>query len=120
MTGSSEGWRTMSILDFVSQEELDDLDEDPQIAFMTFVGYAQKRLAEQRAALNPQDEVQWHEREELAPQREFQSELDHYIAQLVIDRSIRAKRDSVAILPDTKDRIRTMCAAFANASITQI
>lgn len=55
----------MSILNFVSQEELDDLDEDPQIAFMTFVGHAQKRLAEQRAALDPQDEVQWQEREEL-------------------------------------------------------
>lgn len=54
--------------------------------------------------------------------REFQSELDHYIAQLVIDRSIRAKRDSVAILPDTKERIRTYVHALRgcveNANIT--
>lgn len=38
--------------------------------------------------------------------REFQADLDHYLTQLVIDNSLRAKRDSVTILPKSKDRIR--------------
>lgn len=52
----------MTILNFVSQDELDDLDDDPRIAFMTLVNHAQRSLAEQTKRLDPQDE--W-EREEL-------------------------------------------------------
>ncbi|MGB6327102.1 MAG: hypothetical protein WBG11_15365 [Methylocella sp.] len=38
--------------------------------------------------------------------RQFKGDLDRYITQLVIDNSIRAKQDSVAILPNARDRIR--------------
>jgi len=37
----------MTILNFVSQNELDDLDDDPRIAFMTLVNHAQWSLTEQ-------------------------------------------------------------------------
>jgi vacuolar-type H+-ATPase subunit I/STV1 len=39
--------------------------------------------------------------------RQFQADLDHYITQLTLDNSIRRKRDSVAILPNSKDKIRS-------------
>jgi hypothetical protein len=131
----------MTVLDFVSQDELDDLDEDPRIAFMAFVNHAQRRLAQQTETLDPQDEAQWEQREELrhsfmniviaaakrfeiepfasmqvprlsdykknVDHRQFKADVDHYITQLVLDNSIRAKRDSVAILPNSKDRIRS-------------
>src|SRR5438105_4543268 len=57
------GLRAMTILNFVSQDELDDLDDDPHIAFMTLVNHAQRRLAEQIKGLDPQDE--WEQRDEL-------------------------------------------------------
>jgi hypothetical protein len=121
--------QAMTILNSVSQDELDDLDDDPRIAFMTLVNHAQRRLAEQIKGLDPQDE--WEQRVELrhsfmnvviaaakrfeiepfvsmeitrlsdfkqnVDYRQFKADLDHYITQLVIDNSIRAKQDSVAI-----------------------
>jgi hypothetical protein len=129
--------QAMTILNFVSQDELDDLDDDPRIAFMMLVNHAQRSLSEQTKGLTEED---WQQREELrhsfmnvviaaakrieiepfvsmevprfsdfkenVDYRQFKADLDHYITQLVIDNSIRAKRDSVAILPDSKDRIR--------------
>jgi hypothetical protein len=158
---ADDGWlagsrQAMSILNFVSQDELDDLDEDPRIAFSTLVAHAQRRLSERTAALDPRDEGEWEEREELrhsfmnvviaaakrfgiepfastevprlsdfkrsVDYREFRADLDHYVTQLVIDTSVRAKHDSVAILPDTKERIRTYVRALREciekASIT--
>jgi hypothetical protein len=130
----------MTILNFVTQDELDDLDEDPRIAFMTLANLAQRSLAEQIKKLDPQEEYQWNQREELrqsfmnvvvaAAKRlevepfvsmevprlakfkepdflQIKADLDHYVTQLVLDNSIRSKRDSVAILPESKERIRT-------------
>lgn len=37
---------------------------------------------------------------------EFKVDLDHYAAQLILDNSIRSKRDTVAIEPKVKDRLR--------------
>jgi hypothetical protein len=37
---------------------------------------------------------------------EFKVDLDHYAAQLLLDNSIRSKRDAVAIEPKIKDRLR--------------
>jgi hypothetical protein len=55
--------------------------------------------------------------------RQFQSDLDHYITQLLIDNSIRTKKDSVGILPKTKDRIRQYVYALRecveNANLTE-
>lgn len=131
----------MSILNFVSQEELDDLDEDPRIAFMTLVDIAQRSLARQLALTRSEDEGDWEEREELrhsfmnviiaaakrleiepftsmqvpkfidykknTDHREFKADLDHYVTQMLLDNSLNNKRDSVSILPNTKDKIRS-------------
>ena len=114
----------MTILNFVSQDELDDLDDDPRIAFMMLVNHAQRSLSEQTKGLTEED---WQQREELrhsfmnvviaaakrfeiepfvsmevprfsdfeenVDYRQFKADLDHYITQLVIDNSIRAKRE---------------------------
>jgi hypothetical protein len=37
---------------------------------------------------------------------EFKVDLDHYAAQLVLDNSIRSKRDAIAIEPKVRDRLR--------------
>jgi hypothetical protein len=39
--------------------------------------------------------------------RQFKADLDHYMTQLVLDSSIRGKRDSVLLLEGSKDRIRS-------------
>lgn len=38
--------------------------------------------------------------------RQFQSELNHFLTQIVLDNASRGKRDGVAIPPKSKDRIR--------------
>jgi hypothetical protein len=127
----------MLIHKFVSQDELDDLDDDPRIAFMTLVNHAQRRLAEQteNKSQSQREELSHSfmnvviaaaKRYEIEPfvsmevprlsdsslkrnddYQQFKADLDYYITQLVIDNSIRAKQDSVAILPNSKDRIRS-------------
>lgn len=39
--------------------------------------------------------------------KQFKADLDHYLTQLLLDNSSRAKRDSVFVSPDLKDTIRT-------------
>ena len=39
--------------------------------------------------------------------RQFIADVDHYVTQLMLDNSIRARGDSVVILPKSKDRIRS-------------
>ncbi len=130
----------MSIFEFVSQDELDDLDEDHRVAFMQLVNAAQRSLSTKVEALDPENQYEWQKAEELrysfmnvvvaaakrfeiepfhlmeVPQyanfrdtdhRQFKSDLDHYVTQLVLDNSLRSRRDSVAVLPNTKDRLRT-------------
>jgi hypothetical protein len=55
----------MSILDFITQDELDDLDEDPSRAFMSIVNIAQRRLADQTKGFDTQDQSGWEARQEL-------------------------------------------------------
>jgi len=130
----------MSILEFLTQDELDDLDEDPRIAFMQLVNTAQRSLSAKISGLDPDNQYEWQKIEELrysfmnvvvaaakrfeiepfhsmeVPQysnfrdgdhRQFKSDLDHYVTQLVLDNSLRSKRDSVEVLPKTKDQLRT-------------
>ena len=130
----------MTILNFVTQDELDDLPEDPSVAFMTLVNHAQRRLSEQTQHLDPEERYQYEQRDEIRhsfmnvvvaaakrfeiepfvsmqvprldsfqdkDHRQFKADLDHYVTQLMLDNSIRAKRDSVAVLPKSKDRIRS-------------
>lgn len=129
----------MNIFDFVTQEELDDLPDDPNMAFTAFVRHAQRRLAEQTAKLSGDDRDSWEELQEarhgfmnvvvaaskryqIEPfaslemprvgqfnadvHRQFKADLDHYMTQLLIDNSVRGKRETVFIDPKAKDRIR--------------
>ena len=48
----------MNIFDFVTQEELDDLPEDPNLAFATFVRHALRRLADRTQEL--EHEASWN------------------------------------------------------------
>lgn len=135
----------MSILNFVRQEDLDELDEDPRNAFMQLVNHAQRSLNERTKGLDEQDQYQWRDIEderhsfmnvilasakrfEIEPfatmavprqndfrsedWRQFKSDLDHYITQLVLDNSTRSRADTVAILPKSKDAIRTYVRAL--------
>ncbi|PKP91437.1 MAG: hypothetical protein CVT77_12155 [Alphaproteobacteria bacterium HGW-Alphaproteobacteria-16] len=130
----------MSIFEFVSQDELDDLDEDHRVAFMQLVNAAQRSLSTKVEALDPDNQYEWQKAEELrysfmnvvvaaakrfeiepfhsmevpqyanfrhADHRQFKSDLDHYVTQLVLDNSLRSRQDSVEVLPNTKDQLRT-------------
>jgi hypothetical protein len=130
----------MTILRFVSQEELDDLPEDPAMAFMTLVNHAQRRFAEQANQIDLDERNEWQRLEELrhsfmnvivaaakrfeiepfvsmqvprhdefqaSDPRQFMSDVDHFVTQLMLDNSIRSRSESVAILPKSRDRIRS-------------
>jgi hypothetical protein len=130
----------MSILEFVSQAELDDLDEDPRTAFMQLVNAAQRSLSNKIDVLDADNQYEWQKAEEAryafmnvivaaarrfeiepfysmeVPQysnyrdvdhRQFKSDLDHYVTQLILDNSLRSKSESVKILPNTKEQLRT-------------
>ena len=130
----------MSIFSFVTQDELDELDEDPRMAFLGLFNHAQRSLSKQLEKLDPNDEREWKTRQDIeqsfmnviiaagkryetgpfvsteVPQfadyrtsdyQQFRYDLDHYVTQLVIDNSLRSKKTSVAMLPETRDRIRS-------------
>lgn len=129
----------MSILNFLDQDQLDELDEDPATAFMQLVNHAQRSLHDQTKDLDEDEQREWRKIEELrlsfinavlasakrleiepfvsmdVPKRQsfdmrdydqFKYDLEHYVTQLVLDNSIRARGDSVEILPKSKDSIR--------------
>jgi hypothetical protein len=132
----------VDLFDFIKQEEIDDLPEDPAIAFMTFVRLAQGRLAQRTRELDTDQEQDWEQLREarfgfqnvvlaagkryriepfLSLQmpkrdnynkhgaddyRQFKADLDHFMTQLVLDSSDRAKRDSVIVSLSAKEKIR--------------
>jgi hypothetical protein len=129
----------MNIFDFITQDELDELPEDSNMAFATFVRIAQGRLANCLRNEEGQD-GSWQviqearygfinvvvaaaKRYEIEPfsslevprldkftdgdHRQFKADLDYYMTQLLLDNSIRGKRESVTIPIETKERIRT-------------
>lgn len=55
----------MSILNFVNQDQLDELDEDPRLAFMQLVNHAQRSLHEQTKDLNEEEQSEWRMIEDL-------------------------------------------------------
>jgi hypothetical protein len=55
----------MSILNFVTQDQLDNLDEEPRIAFMELVNHAQRSLDDQIRKLDGDNQQEWREIEEL-------------------------------------------------------
>lgn len=137
----------MSILSFVTQDQLDDLDEDPRTAFMELVNHAQRSLDQTVKKLDPDEQREWNQIEDLrysfmnvviaaakryeiepfvsmdVPQysnyghsewRQFKADVDHYLTQLMLDNSIKSKKNSVAILPTSRDRIRSQLGALRN------
>jgi len=130
----------MTILNFVTQDELDNLSEDPPMAFMELVNHAQRRLSEQTSKLDFDNqyelakkfdlersfmnvvvaagkrleiqpfssiEIPRHQNFANSDYNQFISDLDHYVTQLILDNSIRGKKLSVEILPQSKDQIRS-------------
>ena len=55
----------MSLLEFLDQNELDDLDEDPRMAFMQLVNAAQRSLSAKISALDPDNQNEWQKTDEL-------------------------------------------------------
>jgi hypothetical protein len=137
----------MSILNFVNQDQLDNLDEDPRTAFMELVNHAQRSLDEQVKKLDPDEHREWQQIEDLrysfmnvviaaakryeiepfvsmdVPQysnygnsewRQFRADVDHYLTQLMLDNSLKSKKNSVAILATSKERIRSHLHALRN------
>lgn len=129
----------MTILNFVTQDELDNLDEDPRMAFLALVNHAQRSLSQQTAKFDPENEYQWRQKQELEQRfmnvivaagkrfeiepftsmeiprhnnfrdsdyKQFESDLDHFVTQLILDNSMRSKKMSVEILPESKDKLR--------------
>ncbi|MEH2475948.1 hypothetical protein V1281_002879 [Nitrobacteraceae bacterium AZCC 2161] len=112
-------------------------DDDPQQAFAQFVRICQRSLSERAKQIDSQDWEELNDARHgfmnvviaaakkygIEPflslevpklknfgsedHREFRADLDHYMTQLVLDNSSRAKRDSVMISSDLKDSIRT-------------
>jgi hypothetical protein len=128
----------MSILNFVKQEQLDDLDDDPRQAFMEIVNFAQRSLDGKLSNIRGDDQESWRAAEDIrhsfmnvivaSSKRfeiepfasmdvprindslnfdQFKADLDHYVTQLVLDNSAQTRRDSVTILPNSKDKIRS-------------
>lgn len=56
----------MSIFEFVSQDELDDLDEDHRMAFMQLVNAAQRTLSAKIEALDPEINMSGRKRKSCA------------------------------------------------------
>lgn len=128
----------MSILDFVSEEELQDLDEDPRVAFMSLVSIARKSLRDKLKPYDQDDERNYHYIQDIRhsffncilaaaktfeiepflsmdlPRRsklstdDFQdlsADLDHYVTQLMLHNSSRARNDSVSLTSESRDAI---------------
>ena len=131
----------MTILNFVTQEQLDSLDmDDPQAAFMNLVNFAQRSFSAQTSKLDLDERNDYQKREEIrhnfmnvmaasakrleiepfvsmdVPRqsnfnenefRNFKDDLDNYVTQIMLDNSMKSKKNSVEILPQSKDKIRT-------------
>lgn len=55
----------MSILSFVTQEEIDDLDDDPRVAFMELANHAQRKFDALASAFDPSDEFEFKQLDDL-------------------------------------------------------
>ncbi|WP_120496541.1 hypothetical protein [Kiloniella sp. EL199] len=130
----------MNIFEFITQDEIDALPDDPELAFIEFIHHAQKRLNQYTKTID--EEHEWHLIEsaqhgfmnvtiafaknyKIKPfenidvprvddrgasslsYRQYQADLDHYMAQLLIGNSRKKKRDSVYIEPIVKDKIKS-------------
>ncbi|WP_260924858.1 hypothetical protein [Novosphingobium sp. 9] len=135
----------MSVYNFISQDEIDDLDEDPRNAFMQFCSKVLQTLDGKSEKIDTNSEDEWRVLNELRfscmniilaaatrfdivqfqalelPARHnfndadwfnFRHEVDHYVTQIVLDNAPRNRSGSVAMLPRTKEQIRTYIAGL--------
>ncbi|MBV1690861.1 hypothetical protein KRR38_25075 [Novosphingobium sp. G106] len=126
----------MSILDFVSREQLNDLDEDPKVAFMELITMAQRTLEERTQNLDEEEATEWRRLEAIRysfmnamvgsamrlkvepfaslpiPHRnefdyhEFKLDIDNFVTSTVLDTALQSRSDTVEILPKTKNTLR--------------
>lgn len=134
----------MNVFDFITQDELDELPDDPRFAFLEFANHAQRRLSKKTQELGGTEEG-WEELQEArhgfmnvliaagkrfeiepfvemevptrdsfqgADYQQFKTDLDHYTTQLVLDNSIRGRRETVLLTDKSKDRIRSHLVAL--------
>ena len=139
----------MSIFDILDTGFLDDLPDDPRMAFGQIVERATQYLRDQRREMDETEGSSWDEyrgaehmvmnvliasakRLEIEPFAsmqvplrgdfrsddfvQFRSDLDHYITQIMLDNSIRSRRESVPVDAKAKEKIRK----YLNAIRTQI
>lgn len=93
----------ISALDPDNQQEWQKI-EDWRYSFMNVVVAAAKRYEiEPFHSINVPQYSNFRDTDH----RQFKADLDHYITQLVLDNSLRSRRDSVEVLPHTKDQLRT-------------
>lgn len=131
---------SMNIFDFITQDEIEELPEDPNMAFTAFVGHASKRLSKRTAELDNVDDQESYQQLEEArhgfmnvvvaaakrykiepfasmdvpthrefdwnAHRDFKSDIDHYMTQLLLDNVVRERSNSVELTGKAKDRIR--------------
>lgn len=64
-----------TILNFVTQEELENLDDDPRVAFMELVNHAQRRFDERTWQLDQSDNKQ----------TSYLGELRHNLMNVIVD-----------------------------------
>lgn len=130
----------MSIFDFLTQDQIDDLpDDDDEGAFLKLVNHATRKLSELTAGLDESQEHDWAQIRDYrysfvnviaaaaqqyrvrafegldipefkdfdsGDYRKYRDQLDHYVTQAVLAASIKARRTTVQLSPDTKVLIR--------------
>jgi hypothetical protein len=129
----------MNFQDFITQDEIDDLPEDPEYAFAEFVRIAQRRLSDQLRQI-PDDNDNYHLIEDArhgfmnatlavarrfgiqglgdmdVPRignfgtddfRQFQRDVDFYLAQLMVGNSFKSRGESVRATENTVSKIRS-------------
>jgi len=103
--------------DFTKTRDLTDQDgwnevEEARLGFMNvIVGLAKAYKIEPFA----NQDVPRFDNFNLNIHRQFKADLDHYITQLVVDNSLRAKRDATAIPPKIRERLRAYVNALREA-----
>lgn len=129
----------MNIFDFISQEQLEDLPEEPRMAFADFAKYSMDSLKKSFANIDLNEQQEWNDYErarldmmnvilaaskrfEIEPfasmqvprvdsnnhqeLNQFESDLHHYMTQIVLDNVLQQRSDSVKLSEKARDRIR--------------
>jgi hypothetical protein len=132
----------MNVFDFITQDELESLPDDPTMAFTQLVRTAQGRLRDELRSYGSEDdryvqdcqfsfqnfiigaaksygitpfdsmEVPLPDKFGDVDVRRFKADLDHYMTQMVVGNALRSKRDSIPIPDKLKDRIRSHLEAL--------